>query len=89
MGSVHESQRDLMEACRQAREDAEAVEYRAEEDMRRLSYTETFMRKMKEGMEEVKRSTFKDGSESHSKWEDLRSAFRIKRQLSTKHELQD
>ena len=47
LGSVHESQHDLLEACRQAREDAADVEYRAEEDLRRLSYTESFMKKMR------------------------------------------
>ena len=67
-------------------EDAADVEYRAEEDLRRLSYTESFMKKMRKSMDEVKRSTFSDGSDTQSKWEDLRASFRIKRQLSTRHE---
>ena len=46
----------------------------------------SFMKKMRKSMDEVKRSTFSDGSDTQSKWEDLRASFRIKRQLSTRHE---
>jgi len=89
LGSFSQSQQDVLEACKKARETADDFDWRAKENLRRLSYTGSFISKMRKGYEEVKRNTFKEGGDSHSKWEDLREAFRIKRRISAECEAKE